>query len=132
MHEIIRSVLAGICEAIIAKKLKYTPYTNKWQYKVEMFAITSFSELLFTPFRKVVDFEKVPQDLRSQLYTNLDKFGNEIHTMILGSGSGGMVPEAYSDRIMRGENRILWLSNVIHNVILLCQILLCIIIPSIF
>ena len=112
MHDLSRSVLAGICEAIIAKKLQYTRFTNKWQYKLEMFAITSFSELLFTPHRKVINLEKVPQGLRSQLYGNLDRFGNEIHTMILGSGSGGMVPEAYSEKVMRGKNRTFWVSTV--------------------
>ena len=99
----LRSALVGICEALIAKKLQYTPFTNKRKFSLEIHAIVSFCELLYNPLRKVIDLQKVPQDLRSRLYSNLDKFGNGIQTLILGSGSGGMVPERYSETILRGK-----------------------------
>ena len=94
--------MVGICEALIEKKLQYTPATNKWRFSLEMFAITYFTELLVNPLRKVIDLEKVPQDIRNQLCRNLDKFEDGINTLILGSGSGGMVPEAYSENVIKG------------------------------
>ena len=99
----VRSVLAGICEAIIANKRQHTSTTNKLKFSLEIFAITSFSELLFSPMRKIIDLEKVPQDLRSRLYVNLDRFGDEVRTLIAGSGSGGVIPDTYSEMIMKGN-----------------------------
>ena len=103
---IIRSVLAGICEALIEKKTEYTPFTNKWKFSLELFAITSFSELLVNPFTRVIDLEKIPQDIRGRMYGNLNRFGDGIHTLKLGSGSGGMVPEAYSETFIKGNGLI--------------------------
>ena len=53
--------------------------------------------------RKIIDLEKVPQDLRSRLYVNLDRFGDEVRTLIAGSGSGGVIPDTYSEMIMKGN-----------------------------
>ena len=96
--------MAGICEALITKKLTYTPLTNKWIFSLEMFAITYFTELLVHPGRKVIDLTKVPQDIRTMLYRSLDKFGDGINVLILGSGSGGVVPDAFSETVMTGQD----------------------------
>ena len=98
-----RSVLAGICEALIEKKLIYTPTTNKWKFSLEMFAITYYTELLINPLRKMIDLTKIPQDLRTWMCRDLSKFSDGINILILGSGSGGVVPEAYSETIMTGK-----------------------------
>ena len=100
-----RSVLAGICEALIEKKIAYKWYTaNKWKFSLEIFAITYFTELLIIPLRKVIDLTKVPQDLRSWLCRDFTKFGDDLNVLILGSGSGGVVPEAFSDTVLKGNS----------------------------
>ena len=98
--------MAGICEALISKKLTYTPLTNKWIFSLEMFAITYFTELLVHPSRKVIDLTKIPQDIRAALCRSLDKFGDGINTLMLGTGSGGVVPEAFSETVMTGDKEI--------------------------
>ena len=98
--------MAGICEALITKKLTYTPLTNKWIFSLEMFAITYFTELLVHPSRKVIDLTKIPHDIRAALCRSLDKFGDGINTLILGTGSGGVVPEAFSETVMTGDKGI--------------------------
>ena len=75
-------------------------------FSLELFAITSFSELLVNPFTRVIDLEKIPQDIRGRMYGNLNRFGDGIHTLKLGSGSGGMVPEAYSETFIKGNGII--------------------------
>ena len=96
--------MAGVCEALIAKKIeKYPPLTNKWKFSLEMFAITHFAELLVSPHKKIVDLTKIPQDIRTWLCRSLDKFGDGVKILILGTGSGGVVPEAFSDTVMKGR-----------------------------
>ena len=95
--------MAGICEALISKKLTYTPLTNKWIFSLEIFAITYFTELLVHPGRTAIDLTKIPQDIRTALCRSLDKFGDKVNTLILGSGSGGVVPEAFSETVMTGQ-----------------------------
>ena len=68
-----------------------------------MFAITYFTELLVHPSRKVIDLTKIPQDIRAALCRSLDKFGDGINNLILGTGSGGVVPEAFSETIITGD-----------------------------
>ncbi len=70
---------------------------------MEMFAITYFTELLVSPLKKSIDLTKIPLDIRSWLCRSLDKFGDGIKILILGTGSGGVVPEAFSETIMKGQ-----------------------------
>ena len=68
-----------------------------------MFAITYFTELLVHPGRTTIDLTKIPQDIRTALCRSLEKFGDKVNTLILGSGSGGVVPEAFSETVMTGQ-----------------------------
>ena len=70
---------------------------------MEINAITYFTEMLVSPLRRVLDLQKVPLDIRTPLWRSLDKFGDGISTLILGSGSGGVVPDAYSANVMKGR-----------------------------
>ena len=94
------SVMVGICEALIVKKLEWTPTTNKRAFSLELNAIVKFCNLMVHPLRKVLDLASVPQAIRTRLYGSLKGFEG-LHTLILGSGSGGWVTEAYSDKFLK-------------------------------
>ena len=64
---------------------------------MELNAIVKFCNLLVHPLRRVLDLATVPQTIRTRLYGSLKCFVG-LHTLILGSGSGGWVPEAYADK----------------------------------
>ena len=99
--------MAGICEALIETKIAYKWYmANKWKFSLEIFAITYFTELLIIPLRRIIDLTKVPQDLRSWLCRDFTKFGDDLNVLILGSGSGGVVPEAFSDTVLKGNSSV--------------------------
>ena len=53
----------------------------------------------------MVDLTRIPQDLRTWMCRDLSKFSDGINILILGSGSGGVVPEAYSETIMTGKTK---------------------------
>ena len=93
------SVIPGICEALIQKKQEWTPTIDKRRFSLELNAIIKFCNLLVHPLRKILDLESVPHVIRTRLYGTLSGFEG-IHTLILGSGSGGWVPEAYSDKFL--------------------------------
>ena len=93
------AVIVGICEALIIKKQEWTPATHKRKFNLELNAIVKFCNLLVHPLRRALDLASVPQVIRTRLYGSLKKFEG-LHTLILGSGSGGWVPEAYSDTIL--------------------------------
>ena len=93
------AVLIGICEALIEKKLLWTPNIDKRKFRLELNAIVKFCNLLVHPMRRVLDLAAVPQMIRTRLYGSLRRFEG-LHTLILGSGSGGWVPEAYADKFI--------------------------------
>ena len=89
-------VMVGLCEAIIAKKQQFSPTVDKRKFSLELNAIIKFCNLLVHPQRRILYLDSVPQDIRTRLYVGLTGF-QALQTLILGSGSGGWVPEAYSD-----------------------------------
>ena len=46
---------------------------------------------------RFLDLDKIPKILRTRMYDHLSRFEG-LSTLILGSGSGGWVPDAYSDK----------------------------------
>ena len=82
-----------------------------------MFAVTYFTELLVHPGRTSIDLTKIPQDIRTALCRSLDKFGDKVNTLILGSGSGGVVPEAFSETVMTGQ-----ISDVCYDLFLIYEL----------
>jgi hypothetical protein len=71
-----------------------------------MLAITYFTDLLVSPLKTTIDLTKIPIDIRAWLCRSLDKFGDGIKILILGMGSGGVVPEAFSETVMKGQPNI--------------------------
>ena len=90
------AVMVGICESIITKKQQFSPMVDKRKFSFELNAISKFCNLLVHPQRRALDLDLVPLDIRTRLYGSLTGF-QALHTLILGSGSGGWLPEAYSD-----------------------------------
>ena len=93
------AVLVGICEALIEKKLNWSPNIDKRRFRLELNAIVKFCNLMVHPMRRALDLAAVPQMIRTRLYGSLRRFGG-LHTLNLGSGSGGWVPEAYADKFI--------------------------------
>ena len=59
------------------------------------FVSTYFVDIVF----RLLDLDKIPKILRTRLYDALSGFGG-LTTLILGSGSGGWVPDAYSGKFI--------------------------------
>ena len=94
-------ILHGVSEAIKAKKKQWRPTTLMKQFTRSMFAITEFSNLMVLRSRRFLDLDKVPKILRSRMFHQLSQFVS-VTTLILGSGSGGWVTEAYSEQFILG------------------------------
>ena len=94
------AVMVGICEAVISKKREWSPACNRRKFGLELNAIIKFCNLLVHPLRRALDLASVPQVIRTRLYGSLTGFQG-LHTLILGSGSGGWVPEAYAFKFLR-------------------------------
>ena len=92
-------VLVGICKAICKRKLEWTPTVDKRKYMREMYALTKFSNILVHSKTRSLDLDKIPKILRTRMYDSLSGF-HGLTTLILGSGSGGWVPDAYSDKFI--------------------------------
>ena len=98
------SVLVGVCEALISKKQTWTPSYDKRKFSLEMNAIVKFCNLMVHPVRRALDLASVPHVICTRLYGSLTGFEG-LHTLILGSGSGGWVPEAYADKFLKALPR---------------------------
>ncbi|CAB4061573.1 unnamed protein product [Lepeophtheirus salmonis] len=92
------------------KKMLWTPTTKFSRFTREMYAIVSMSSLLAIPQRTYIDFDLFPKMIRSKMYACLGEFTG-CQTVILGSGSGGWVTEAYADKFLLG---IPHLKNLVH------------------
>ena len=101
IDRVLDPILHGVSEAIKAKKKQWTPTTLMKKFTRSMFAITEFSNLMVLQSRRFLDLEKVPKILRSRMFHHLSQFVN-VTKLILGSGSGGWVTEAYSDQFISG------------------------------
>ena len=104
------AVMVGICEAVISKKQEWSPACNRRKFGLELNAIIKFCNLLVHPRRRALDLALVPQVIRTRLYGSLRGFQG-LHTLILGSGSGGWVPEAYADKFLKALPRFNKLQN---------------------
>ena len=101
IDQVIDPILHGVSEAVKAKKKQWRPTTLMKQFARSMFAITEFSNLMVLRSRRFLDLEKVPKILRSRMFHQLSQFVS-VTTLILGSGSGGWVAEAYSEQFILG------------------------------
>ena len=101
IDQVLDPILFGISEAIKAKKKQWRPTTLMSKFTRSMFAITEFSNLMVLRSRRFLDLDKVPKILRSRMFHQLSQFVS-VTTLILGSGSGGWVTEAYSEQFILG------------------------------
>ena len=70
------SLLLGITKAIKLKKREWSPNILMSKFNKSLGAIIEFAELMIVPSRKVLDFENVPNMVKSRLFKNLPGFVN--------------------------------------------------------
>ena len=70
------SLLLGITKAIKLKKREWCPNILMSKFNKSLGAIIEFAELMIVPSRKVLDFENVPNMVKSRLFKNLPDFVN--------------------------------------------------------
>ena len=70
------SLLHGITKAIKLKKREWSPNILMSKFNKSLGAIIEFAELMVVPSRKVLDFENVPNMVKSRLFKNLPDFVN--------------------------------------------------------
>ncbi len=61
VEEVLRSVLVGIAQAILALKKEWTPATNMKFFTRKIYAVTKFSNVLVIPYRKTLNLDKIPK-----------------------------------------------------------------------
>ena len=110
IDQVLDPILFGISEAIKAKKKQWRPTTLMTKFCRSMFAITEFSDLMVLRSRRFLDLQKVPKILRNRMFRQLTQFVNAT-TLILGSGSGGWVVEAYAEQFILG---LPYMKHLIH------------------
>ena len=76
IERIQNSLLLGITQAIKLKKREWCPTTLMSKFIKSMTAIIEFAELMIVPSRKILDFENVPNMVKSRLFKNLPDFVN--------------------------------------------------------
>lgn len=101
IEKVMEPILIGIGEAILWKKREWTPTTNMTKFTRQMYAIIKLSNILVLPSRRELDLDKVPKMIRTKLFSCLSVFRN-LRKLILGSGSGGWVTEAFADKFLLG------------------------------
>ena len=108
IEQIMDPILRGISEAVKLKRNQHTALTNNARFTRALFAIVEFCNLMVVTARRHLDLNKVPEMLRNKMFSYLPKFTNTT-TLILGSGSGGLVTEAYSDKFLNGLSQMKYL-----------------------
>ena len=101
IDRVLDPILLGITQAVKIKKSTWNHATLMTKFTKSMYAIIEFSNLMVIPSRRFIDLEKVPKIVRSRLFNYLPEFFNTT-TLILGSGSGGWVTEAFSEKFIIG------------------------------
>ena len=117
LHSVL--VVEGIHDATRVKKRGYTPTTSMSRFTRELYAIVKFSNILVQKERRVLNLEDVPKIIRTKLYSSL-KYALQFYTfssqttsichrhfeklrvLVLGSGSGGWVTDAYNEYFLVG------------------------------
>lgn len=87
-EDVFKALLKGVEEAISKTRKLWNPAGDMAQYRQEMEATSSFTDLVLLPMLRRLDFRHIPKSLRSRVVNNFETY-SELRVLILGTGQGG-------------------------------------------
>ncbi|TRY71183.1 hypothetical protein TCAL_17320 [Tigriopus californicus] len=87
-EDVFKALLKGVEEAITKTRKLWNPAGDMAQYRQEMEATSSFTDLVLLPMLRRLDFRYIPKSLRSRVVDRFETY-SELRELILGTGQGG-------------------------------------------